>query len=71
MIDPELSPGKAQQLQRISTEEVALGDSVVLILGMYARHQKKEAHCECRGCKTVRKLVERAMNKGWEFPFEE
>jgi hypothetical protein len=71
MSDPELSPGKAQQLPRISTEEVALGDSVVLILGMYAKHQRKHSHCECAGCKTVRKLVERAMKKGWQFPFEE
>ncbi len=71
MIDPELSPGKAQQLPRISTEEVALGDSVVLILGLYAKHQKRHSNCECPGCTTVRKLIERAMKKGWQFPFED
>jgi len=71
MVDPELSPGKAQNLPRISTEEVALGDSVVLILGMYTKHQKQAGNCECSGCKRVRKLIERAMKKGWQFPFEE
>ena len=49
MVDPELSPGKAQSLPRISTEEVALGDSVVLILGMYTKHQKRTGHCGSTG----------------------
>ena len=70
MDDPDLSPGKAQQLKRISTEEVALGDSVFMTLAMYAKHQEKHAHCECTGCKTVRKLIERALRKGWRFPFD-
>lgn len=67
---PELTPGKAQQLPRVSTEEVALRDSVILALGMYAEHQKKKGHCECPGCRTLRKLVERAIEKGWKFPFK-
>lgn len=66
----ELSPGKAQQLPRVSTEEVALRDSVFLTLGMYAKHQGKKGHCDCPGCRTVRKLVERAIEKGWKFPFK-
>ena len=44
---------------------------MVLILSMYAKHQKKRSHCECAGCKRVRKLVERGMKKGWQFPFED
>jgi hypothetical protein len=71
MVDPELSPGKAQQLPRISTEEVSRGDSVVLILGTYVRHQKQHSFCDCPGCTTVRKLIERGMDNGWQFPFEE
>jgi len=66
----ELTPGKAQQLPRVSTEEVALRDSVLLTLKMYAKHEGKNGYCDCSGCRTVRKLVERAIEKGWKFPFK-
>lgn len=58
----DLTPGKAQPLRRISTEEVQRSLDVTDALDRYARHQKRRGHCECDHCKMIRATVQQALD---------
>jgi len=59
----ELTPGKAQPLRRISTEEVKRSMDVTDALDRYARHQKRRGFCECDHCKLIRDAVQQAIGE--------
>lgn len=58
----DLTPGKAQRLRRISTEEVKRSLDVSDALDRYARHQKRKGQCECDHCKMIRTAVQTALD---------
>ena len=55
----EITPGRAQELRRISTEEIQKDLDVIEALDRYHRHRKKKGHCGCDHCVRVRRSVER------------